>query len=184
MELTQSARDLVCSVAQADADEAQSIYTQEQWRKRGEDYGNGAVLVVVHDGGPFAPYFNWDYCDYEAVERMSSALESLGLFAEQCTCWYSAIYSEVREMEIQKYVAHENKIDWIDAYSILTRAHAECREHEPIPVTVIRVLKWIVDEATPAIMLCADVLCADGRMRVAYGWAEYRGGEYAFAFAY
>jgi hypothetical protein len=67
--------------------------TPEEWADRGEDYGQGAVLIVVHDGGDQARYFNLDYCQYEAHDRMHTCLEKLGLFAEQCTCWYSAVYA-------------------------------------------------------------------------------------------
>jgi hypothetical protein len=69
-----------------------AFYTPEEWRARGEKYGALSVLVVVHDGGPYAPLFNYDYEDYKAIEAMQKALEPLGLYAEQCTGWYSAIY--------------------------------------------------------------------------------------------
>jgi hypothetical protein len=69
-----------------------AFYTPEEWSDRGEDYGQGAVLIVVHDGGDQARYFNLDYEQYGAFDRMNTRLEQLGLYAEQCTCWYSAVY--------------------------------------------------------------------------------------------
>lgn len=69
-----------------------AFYTPEEWAARGEKYGTGSVLVVVHDGGDLAPSFNMDHCAYESMERVRKALEPLGLYAEQCTSWYSAIY--------------------------------------------------------------------------------------------
>lgn len=70
-----------------------TFYSQDQWLARNEQYGNKAVLVIVHDGGDFAPFFNWDYCDYEAVEAMRVGLEKIGYYVEQCTSWYSAVYA-------------------------------------------------------------------------------------------
>lgn len=69
-----------------------AFYTPEEWSDRGEDYGQGAVLIVVHDGGDQARYFNLDYEQYGAFDRMNTRLGQLGLYAEQCTCWYSAVY--------------------------------------------------------------------------------------------
>lgn len=64
----------------------------ESWKARGERYGTGSVLIVVHDGGDAAQYFNADYEDHRAVESMRAELEKIGLYPEQCTSWYSAIY--------------------------------------------------------------------------------------------
>ncbi len=50
------------------------------------------MLVVVHDGGDLAPVFNWAYERYALIEELRVELERVGLFAEQCTSWYSAIY--------------------------------------------------------------------------------------------
>ena len=66
--------------------------TPEQWRARGELYGHNAVLIVVHDGGPLAPFFSFDYEDYDAIDAMNEALRVGDYWAEQCTTWYSAIY--------------------------------------------------------------------------------------------
>jgi len=69
-----------------------AFYSPEEWTDRGEKYGRESKLVVVHDGGDVAPFFSWDYEQYTLVEEMNDALRPAGLYAEQCTCWYSAIY--------------------------------------------------------------------------------------------
>lgn len=56
------------------------------------DYGKDSVLVVVYDGGSVGSAFDFDREDYATIEAMQSELAKLGLFSEQCTSWYSAIY--------------------------------------------------------------------------------------------
>jgi len=69
-----------------------AFYTPDEWVDRGERYGTESALIICHDGGDLARYFSYDYCIYECIEEMNSALEKIGYFAEQCTGWYSAIY--------------------------------------------------------------------------------------------
>ena len=71
-----------------------TFYTPEEWKERGEQYGLNALVVVVHDGGDVAPYFNWDYECYHLIEALGEELAKIGCFAEQCTGWYSAIYKD------------------------------------------------------------------------------------------
>jgi len=59
---------------------------------RGESYGRDSLLVVVHDGGEVAPYFNLDYCQHGSWEAMDAHLRKHGVYAESCTSWYTAIY--------------------------------------------------------------------------------------------
>lgn len=56
------------------------------------EYGKESLLIIVHDGGDYAKYFNMDYQDYEAIELMSKALDKLGVFVQDCEGWYSAVY--------------------------------------------------------------------------------------------
>ena len=52
----------------------------------------GVALVVMCDGGDFAPFFNMDYCDYTAFDRMSEALKKEGFYAEAQYGWLHYIY--------------------------------------------------------------------------------------------
>ena len=69
-----------------------AFYTAEEWRDRGERYGRNAALIVVHDGGDLAGYFNMDYGCWGDIAAMTAALEGMGYYAEPCTSWYTAIY--------------------------------------------------------------------------------------------
>ena len=66
--------------------------TPKEWRDTGAEYGHYSSMIVVHDGGDHAGFFNYDYCQYDHINEMYKALKPLGFYAEQCTCWYSAIY--------------------------------------------------------------------------------------------
>lgn len=68
------------------------FYTPQEWEDRGEQFGLGSLLVVTHDGGDHAAAFNWDYEDYDLVEDLRLALKTVGVYVEQCTSWYSAVY--------------------------------------------------------------------------------------------
>lgn len=69
-----------------------AFYSPDEWSDRGEDYGTGSVLVVVHDGGDHAAFFNYAYEQPGLMEKVQEALRPLGLYVEQCTGWYSAVY--------------------------------------------------------------------------------------------
>jgi len=73
------------------------FYSPEEWMRKGEQYGMPAKLIVCHDGGDFAPFFNYDYGQYKAIAAMADALKQIGYYAEQCTAWYSAI-CEIRRV--------------------------------------------------------------------------------------
>lgn len=68
------------------------FYSPEEWQDRGEEYGLRSVLVITHDGGDHAPAFNIDYGAYAFQEELASRLRAHGLYVEQCTSWYSAVY--------------------------------------------------------------------------------------------
>jgi len=69
-----------------------SFYSPQEWKEREEKYGTESILIVTYDGGDLAPYFNLDYECYSQFESMTKSLDKVGLIAEPCTCWYSAIY--------------------------------------------------------------------------------------------
>lgn len=70
-----------------------AFYTPQDWKDRHESYGHGAELIVVHDGGAAAHWFNWDYESNKFVEIMFKELAKIEVHPEQCTSWYTAIYS-------------------------------------------------------------------------------------------
>ena len=79
----------VIAVVGADKDFEGAFRSPGEWN---DDYGRGSELILVHDGGPLAPYCSYDYQDYECIEELSAALSKIGCYVEQCTCWYSAVY--------------------------------------------------------------------------------------------
>jgi hypothetical protein len=70
----------------------QAFYTPEEWKERGEQDGLTSELIVVHDGGDLAPFFNGDYEQFNLKSSMHKALEKAGYYSQQMTCWYTAIY--------------------------------------------------------------------------------------------
>jgi len=81
-----------CNLAEDATGGCPAFRTPEEWAARGESYGLKSVVVVVHDGGDVGNYFSFDREQYNLVEDVNAALGKIGLYAEQCTCWYSAIY--------------------------------------------------------------------------------------------
>lgn len=78
--------------AQPDTGGCRTFYSPAEWKARGESYGLESVLIVCHDGGDVASFFNYDYECYQRLENMREALEKVGYWAEPCTSWYTAIY--------------------------------------------------------------------------------------------
>ncbi len=70
-----------------------AFYTPEEWSERGEPYGHGGVLVLVHDGGDLWPFCNWDE-GYVLPERFTAFLKGLGYWIEQGTSWHSTVFKE------------------------------------------------------------------------------------------
>lgn len=65
----------------------------QEWEEREEEFGTDSELLVVHDGGDLSHIFNLDKADPELYQKIQAALDKQGVFAEQCTSWYTAIYS-------------------------------------------------------------------------------------------
>jgi hypothetical protein len=72
----------------------------KEWKERGGEYGTESVLVIFHEGSEVGQAFSMDDCYergggancYAKLEAMSDELAKIGLFAEQCTRRYSAVY--------------------------------------------------------------------------------------------
>ena len=69
-----------------------TFYSPKEWKDRKEEYATDSELVIVHDGGEVAPFFNWDYEDTFKIDLGSDLGTNQGWFVEGCTCWYSAVY--------------------------------------------------------------------------------------------
>lgn len=127
MNLADKIYDAVCEyerrVSGLDKFEPESDYqvfwTGEEWRDRGEQYGCTSKLVVVHDGGTYAPYFNYAYGDSSRYEYMQKVLKRLGYWAEPATSWYTAIY---RNEPIKKEVQLDT-FSVVHAHDILEDLH-------------------------------------------------------------
>ena len=75
-----------------DINDNQTFHSPKEWKKRGEIYGLGSVLILCHDGGCLSAYCDHAIGNYDAMERLRLCLEKKEFFVEQCTSWYSAIY--------------------------------------------------------------------------------------------
>ena len=87
----------------------QAFYAPAEWAAREEAYGAKSHLVVVYDGGAIRPVFSMDAAydldcavyqetgkkrkPYSLYEGMQDKLREAGLYFEECTGYYSAIYS-------------------------------------------------------------------------------------------
>jgi hypothetical protein len=65
----------------------------EEWAKRQERFANNALLVLIHDGNDLSKFCNYDYMQYELIAKMDAALKEHGYYIENCTTWYSGVYS-------------------------------------------------------------------------------------------
>ena len=86
-----------------------AFYAPAEWAAREEAYGTQSHLVVVYDGGAIRPVFSMDAAydldcanyqetgktraPYSLYEGMQKKLHAAGLYFEECTRGYCAIYS-------------------------------------------------------------------------------------------
>jgi len=69
------------------------IYTQEQWRARGEQYGTDAVLTITTEGPLYDVLnFHGGASTYREEEKFRSFLEKLGYYYELGYAWSVHIY--------------------------------------------------------------------------------------------
>lgn len=71
-----------------------TFYSPRQWAERGELYGRTSLVIITHDGGSHAPYFNLDYEAYDAHERLRARMAQHGFWIEAGTCWYSYVFAD------------------------------------------------------------------------------------------
>ncbi|MDU2188411.1 MAG: hypothetical protein E7E45_10685 [Klebsiella pneumoniae] len=65
-----------------------TFYTQREWKERGEDFHNDAVMVLVIDGSGLFHLLNYG-CDTTEFEDL---VESFGFFYEQGYSWSVGFY--------------------------------------------------------------------------------------------
>jgi|TARA_R110000751_G_scaffold75673_1_gene152340 hypothetical protein len=70
---------------------SRTFYTPREWTDRGESYGCRSELVFVYDGGDLYSVMNHELGG-AGEQDLSQELAKAGLYHEQCTGWYSAIY--------------------------------------------------------------------------------------------
>lgn len=86
-----------------------AFYSPAEWKHREEQYGTEGHLIVVYDGGDMRPVFSMDATydldcaiyqetgkqrePYSLYEGMQAKLREAGFYFEECTRWYSAVYS-------------------------------------------------------------------------------------------
>jgi hypothetical protein len=86
-----------------------TFYAPAEWAAREESYGTKSHLVVVYDGGAIKPVFSMDAAydldcavyqetgkkrkPYSLYEGMQDKLREAGLYFEECTNWFSAVYA-------------------------------------------------------------------------------------------
>jgi hypothetical protein len=76
--------------------DTKAFYSPGEWKQRGEKYGTESILVIVYDGSDLRSVFSMDACydarSYEPYEALQERLSTAGLFFEECTGWYAAVY--------------------------------------------------------------------------------------------
>lgn len=94
-------------IAQKAADgDGNAFHAPATWT---QEYGGRSLLVIEHQGGPLGPVFSMDSAyehdcanyrktgksrePYALYEGMQDRLREAGLYFEDCTRWYSAVYS-------------------------------------------------------------------------------------------
>lgn len=71
------------------------FYSPREWQKRREDYGLKSELIVVYDGGCHRHALCLDAAaefGYTLYEALNERLRTIGVYMEECTGWYGAIY--------------------------------------------------------------------------------------------
>jgi hypothetical protein len=86
-----------------------AFYSPVEWSAKGQEYGGRSHLVIAYDRSDLGPVFSMDHAyeldcahyrktgtsrePYGLYEGMQEKLREAGLYFEECTRWYSAVYS-------------------------------------------------------------------------------------------
>ncbi len=68
------------------------VYTQKEWRAKGEQYGKDAVATMIIDGSPLYDCFNYGTYGWGTLERFQEMLKSLGFYMELGYAWSVHFY--------------------------------------------------------------------------------------------
>jgi hypothetical protein len=66
-----------------------AFYSPKEWSSRGEKYGARSELIIVYDGGELGEVCRLDGAFYN---ELVGSLKGYGLYVEECTGWYAAVY--------------------------------------------------------------------------------------------
>lgn len=75
---------------------SKAFYSPAEWKAKGEQYCQNALLVVVYDGSAVAQCFEYAKEDYAAIEAMDAALRAADMYPESGTHVYAGIYPVTR----------------------------------------------------------------------------------------
>lgn len=69
----------------------------KEWSDRGEDYGDGSVLILLHETGDAGEALSYDKAayaprPYHHIEELRKRLAEAGFYSEQMYSWSSAVY--------------------------------------------------------------------------------------------
>jgi len=67
------------------------FYTPDSWRERGEQYADGATLIVCHDGGALSEIVGPGHHLYALYASVERDLNAAGFYLEWCDSWYSRV---------------------------------------------------------------------------------------------
>jgi hypothetical protein len=101
------------------------MFSPDEWKKRGEEGPLGAELMVIHEDGDHAPFFNLNYHGHLLHAKMDLALRRAGFYAESQTNWYSAIYKlRLEEAQLEKIIEPDDEDEWIDRADVADQRDA------------------------------------------------------------
>lgn len=77
--------------------ESDLFMTPQEWGDRGEQYGNGSILILIHETGAAGEALSYDKAacaarPYHHLEKLMRTLASAGFYSEQMYSWSSAVY--------------------------------------------------------------------------------------------
>lgn len=87
------AREILRWLKEKDLAYGVTLYSQDDWKKRGEKYGNDAVLTLTAEG-TFNHIMNYpeSKADFRIVDQFNELLDRLGLWGEQGYSWTWHLY--------------------------------------------------------------------------------------------